>query len=362
MVPTNIVNQVYNVAAYGAISGDGIDNTAPIQEALSAALQDGGELYFPPGIWEFSESLNITSTPDGHSLSNIHRIRGSGWRSELRYMGSDGAITKQDWLQGLKLQDFRLEGNEDAKAGIYFSAVGEESPSHSQVTIENLYINRFKNGYGIYMRQPYSIRIIGNRIFDTKEGIYCVRTIGSEIRSNWIRRWSNCGIRIGKLETVSASVNNAIVSNIIDEPYYSSDENRAAIWLESATSNKVDGNYFEGLGKSISSETENKGVVHGIMIKGTVLSQSNTITGNFFSGNNRLEVKDVNNDPQAGYSIYIENIGSKTLVSGNHLGNFIIWDEGHYTSFMMQFAGGVEGQSATRRGWMQDNDGVTQYH
>ncbi len=371
MVPTNIVNRVYNVAAYGAISGDGIDNTAPIQEALSAALQDGGELYFPPGVWEFNESLNITSTLD--NISKIHRIRGSGWRSELKYVGDESAIKKEGDIHGLKLQDFKLTGNDKAAAAIDFA---EESPANGvpprealhQVTIENLFIHHFSTGYGIKMSLPYSARIIGNRIFNTKKGIYWDRGIGGEIRSNWVRHWTSNGIQIeGNTQhpnpgLSTLAINNTIVANIVDIPFYSSDENRAAICLEEVISNKVEGNYFECLGNRIGRTKCAEGFPHGIMIKGTVLSQSNTITGNFFSPENGFKIKDGNHDPEAGYAIYIGEQGSKSLISGNHLGDFIIWDEGPATSFMMQFAGGVEGQSTTRRGWIQDSNGVTQYH
>lgn len=60
------VGELISVKDFGA-SGDGVtDDTAEIQAAIDAVSADGGAVYFPPGVYLISSSLNISA--DGVSL------------------------------------------------------------------------------------------------------------------------------------------------------------------------------------------------------------------------------------------------------------------------------------------------------
>lgn len=53
-------NAVINVKAHFDAEGDGsTDDTTAIQNALDAAVEDGGEVYFPPGTYKVSSTLTL---------------------------------------------------------------------------------------------------------------------------------------------------------------------------------------------------------------------------------------------------------------------------------------------------------------
>src|SRR5690606_2126392 len=55
---------VHNVRAYGAV-GDGVtDDRAAIQAAIDAAIKEGGQLYFPQGVYRVSQYLQIKGATD----------------------------------------------------------------------------------------------------------------------------------------------------------------------------------------------------------------------------------------------------------------------------------------------------------
>lgn len=354
MIATNIVNRVYNVAAYGAVPGEGIDNTRPIQDALASAQQEGGELYFPPGIWEFNETLHLESVGQ---VASLHGVRGSGWRSELRYMGSGSAFTRAGSSLDLVLSHFKLRGTEQAQAGIDFDSADSSSIGH--ITIENVFIHRFEEGVGIRLGETYFSRIVHNRIFDTRIGIDCRRSISCEINSNLVRRWQQVGIHIGNPSTQSAS--NTISANTVDEPLAADNADRAAIWLESTISTVVDGNYFECLGNHQNGNCAD-GFPHGILIKGETRSQSNVISNNYYSGNNGLKDSVRVSNPDAGFAIFLATNTSRTQITGNQLGSYVIRDDGDRTMYMMAESGEIEGAGVRRSGWSILDGEVVQHH
>ena len=357
MIESNIANRVFSITDFGAVSGAGVDNTRAIQDALVAAQQEGGELFVPSGIWEFSESIRLQSTGGEASL---HRVRGSGWRSELRYVGTGSAITHSGTMTGLVLRDFQLRGNAQAQAGIDFDSPG--SAEVGNISIENVFVRSFTVGVGIRLGEAYFSRLLHNRVFDTRIGIDCRRVNSCEIKSNLVRRWQFVGIHIGNPE--SLSVNNAVSANTVDEPVASNEVDRAAIWLETASSNVVDGNYFECLGNHLVDGKCADGFPHGILIKSAIRSQSNTISNNFFSGNNGLKssAMDRNNDPDAGFAISLGHQAWRTQILGNQLGEYVIQDDGSRNIFMMVNSGVLEGTGNTRRGWSVIDDEVIQHH
>ncbi len=82
------------VSSYGVVPGDGIDQTASLQEAADAAAQSGLPFFLPPG----------TYTTAKLELKSGTQIQGVPGRSVLRYNGGGGLIAIAD------ASDIRLTG------------------------------------------------------------------------------------------------------------------------------------------------------------------------------------------------------------------------------------------------------------
>lgn len=96
-----------SVVDYGAVGGDGSsDDTDAIQAALDAVKSTGGTLYFPPGRYRLSKSLDGTTAATGFS------IVGSG-RENTEIIGSDPGYPLLDFTGANKvtLRDFTVWGN-----------------------------------------------------------------------------------------------------------------------------------------------------------------------------------------------------------------------------------------------------------
>lgn len=86
--------QVFNVKAYGA-KGDGVtDDTAAFDAALSAALAQGGRVYFPSGTFVLNDPAAITFQQTSNSLS----IECSGPTSTTLLLKGNGFVIKYDWV------------------------------------------------------------------------------------------------------------------------------------------------------------------------------------------------------------------------------------------------------------------------
>ena len=68
-IPTASSNRVYNIADYGAVSGQ--DSTAALKSALTAAGKTGGIVYVPAGEYTINEAVTV---PTGVELRGIYDV------------------------------------------------------------------------------------------------------------------------------------------------------------------------------------------------------------------------------------------------------------------------------------------------
>ena len=78
-VITDRGGQVFNISAYGAVSGGTVDCTTALNNALAAAYsKNGGIIYIPPGVYLISGSITIPNDGAAHPSQPSFSIKGIG--------------------------------------------------------------------------------------------------------------------------------------------------------------------------------------------------------------------------------------------------------------------------------------------
>ena len=118
---------VYNVKSYGAF-GDGVqDDTAAIENANSALVANGGELWYPTGTYNLTGQSPATSgkrvkiVGAGQSAKLVNTGASSGTSTCTFYIDNSN-IVGGDWLE---IADLFLEGNSTGGMGIYLVGVNQ---------------------------------------------------------------------------------------------------------------------------------------------------------------------------------------------------------------------------------------------
>lgn len=102
---TGGINGKISVKEYGAV-GDGItDDTSAIQSAINVAKTNGYNLFFPPGTYIISNTLDISYNIKSFTLS------GSGWSSIIKMKTAGVIPVTGAWLDGLIVENLLLDGN-----------------------------------------------------------------------------------------------------------------------------------------------------------------------------------------------------------------------------------------------------------
>ena len=150
---------VVNVRDYGAV-GDwngatGTDDTAAIQAAIDAAAAGPGALFIPAGKYAIAHTLRIAKTITVSGAASGGLNAGSpNWDSFAAVAVLVNRSTNQDailvetanpdeWIGGVKLQDFAIEGNRDvpgatAGNGIVFN--GPDDRHVRNAMVENVLV------------------------------------------------------------------------------------------------------------------------------------------------------------------------------------------------------------------------------
>ncbi|MCD1260331.1 S-layer homology domain-containing protein [Paenibacillus athensensis] len=219
LIDTEMAPQAYaqtplslSITQYGAVAGDGQDDTAALQAAIAAAKQAGRTVWIPAGTFDFNgEPLNV---------SNV-TIRGAGpWYSVLQGIGAgfNG--------QGGRVQmyDFAIfgasTGRNDASKESGFD--GNYGPGS---VIQNVWIEHRKTG--IWVNGPVDdMLIVGNRIRNTYADGINLHGANSNIHveQNAIRNSGDDGIALWSDRAFSTTPNHnhVIRFNTVQLPWLAS--------------------------------------------------------------------------------------------------------------------------------------------
>lgn len=156
-----------NVTAFGAVGDNSTDNLVPIQNAINSLGSTGGTVYFPPGLYNVSDTIyvpsNIRLQGTGSTILNGTQIRLFPTHKTLFVIqnGASNVVFKDLYLMSIgdisvwprsSSSDVALIRTEDT-AGISFEAGEQET---SDIVIENVRISQF----------TYGLKVPGDR-YDT---------------------------------------------------------------------------------------------------------------------------------------------------------------------------------------------------
>lgn len=161
-----------SITDYGAVAGDGQDDSKALYDCIAAAQQQGKEVWIPAGVFYIT---NPTSDYDKGDQQDKNRgiiitkdnlvIRGAGmWYSVLQ--GDYAAFFIK--ASNVSLYDFSLRGTATARRdSIDPSAIETDynTPKMTNLTVQNLWIEHYKTG--IWTHNMDGMHIVGCRIRDT---------------------------------------------------------------------------------------------------------------------------------------------------------------------------------------------------
>lgn len=227
------------ITDYGAVPNDTRDDTAAIQ----AALNQGGDIYFPKGTYLVSSSLNVISDSN---------LSGPG---TLKL--SDKATTnipilsisnQKSWIL---ITGLTLDGNGYAKnSGGNAGAVTVSQPSCNEITISNLTIINARD-HGIELENATKVSVKSCRITGfTRRGINIVFCMDCTIEGNYLDGVSGTGthraehgIQIwGNWNKTIAAGNLTITGNIVKNV------DGGGIWGANFENSVITGNQVEECG------------------------------------------------------------------------------------------------------------------
>lgn len=260
------LNEVTSVTDFGAV-GDGSTNNAA---ALQAAINNGGQVVIPEGVFNFGTTL---------TLKKDTTIIGKGKSSVLRFTGSGAALREPvgsytGGYDNLKLKDFTLTTNSVA------STKGIELTDNYQVTIDGVYIDgNNQTGFttaGIHIlsssisQNSAIIRITNGEIWLV--GGDAIRTSGpGGVAAVWIEHMHLTGAGgWGVNESIPAppfpQSNLQINNNVIEGNV------AGGVNIDNAQATTISGNYFENINGSTATlvRLSSAGAPRGIEIKHNV--------------------------------------------------------------------------------------------
>lgn len=352
---------IFNVEDYGAISNDSLPDDHAVGKALTAALREGGVLFFPAGIWRLNNTLLLTCNPDGpgascsgDGLSKPIQIHGVNLRSTRILSNASPAIAMEAGHLPIStlLQDFRLTGQLHASSqpqhGISFC----DNTATAALVIERVQVDAF-NGDGICALAAFNARIVNNRLESVRTGIRCEECRISIIESNRVSTFSRYGIFVGTNRNNSSSQGSIAVRVVANEithsrafDGHSCESAITGIRVGRGQNVTVESNYFEDIKAPAACGSVANAV--GISIKPeNGRTRDAVVKSNFWSGRNSKNPVYIDKD--AFFTVLEATGGAENIV-----------DNGLNTLFLFHKISGADcadptsigGDSTTRRGWV----------
>ena len=144
--PINLkLQDSYSITDFGAVGDDATDNTVFIQNAITAAVAEGKDLYIPSGIFRVSGTINITGPIS---------INGTGWNSVIKITALTGDIFNVTTQDAVHFNYLRITASANRTAG---SAVAFNPGSGN--------VNSFSQFINIYWEYQYQAIYANNNAY-----------------------------------------------------------------------------------------------------------------------------------------------------------------------------------------------------
>lgn len=309
----------YSVKTYGAKGDNATDDTAAIQAAITAGGNAGIPVYFPPGIYRISGSLNASAGTvlQGANSGGFGVVIAESLVSTIAAMANMNAplILGAQGAAHVRIRDLHLDCNKNnntSTVGISLTDVG--TAEEAQWRIENCFIEAAAS-YGIYVGSGR--RAVKIRYTDI---MYCstgVRFNGSdgEINASIVGSCTVDGIGVGA--PVTRILNCDIFGNTQNGVDVFSSINQVLISGNGIDRNGANGVYLASSVSTVSiinndfhsnSQTTNGGA-HHINVQTNTIGAANII-GNVFGSDSGIT-------NAAGYAIYMNTSTGTVNCYGN---------------------------------------------
>ncbi|QUL57848.1 discoidin domain-containing protein [Paenibacillus tritici] len=250
-VPAAIARPANSVSVtdYGAVAGDGQDDLAAFNSAVTAAVAGGKSLYIPSGTFNLSSMWVIGSVSN---MINNFTVTGAGyWHTNLQFTNPNAAgggisfriLGKLDFSNVYMNSNLRSRYNQNAIYKGMMDNFGNNSVIH------NVWIEHFECGMwvGDYARTPAifanNLLVENSRIRNNlADGInYSQGTSNSTVRNTNVRNNGDDGLAVWPSNTFGApdGVNNTFSYNTIENNWRA-----GAIGIFGGSGHKADHNYI----------------------------------------------------------------------------------------------------------------------
>ncbi len=161
-----------SITDYGAVAGDGQDDSKAVYDCMKAALEQGREIWIPAGVFDINSPTGGYDARDGQDknrgiliIEDNVTFRGAGmWHSVLQ--GDYAAFFIK--ASNTALYDFSLRGTAEARRdAIDPSAIESDYNTYDMknLTVQNIWIQHYKTG--IWIHNMDGMKVAGCRIRDT---------------------------------------------------------------------------------------------------------------------------------------------------------------------------------------------------
>lgn len=170
----------YNVKDHGALGNGSTDDTAAIQATINLASANGGVVYLPPGTYNISASLTLTS-------NIVFTGAGQGATTIQQNSTTSAAIVGAD-LTAVRIQDMRINGPASG-TGIGIRLTLSVATFVLNLSVEDVVVSAFGSD-GINIAVPLATRF--NRVTVRNCGGYGFNMVGVNFPTSSAVSFQSC--------------------------------------------------------------------------------------------------------------------------------------------------------------------------